>query len=143
MGINTPILDAGATSSRKDNDQLYIKRAGQIPPASYQEVVDGVVVTIDQTPERVGQFVYFRPFDRPGYDPRVTMYVVVEVPGLSGLHWRQVVHEPTFTNPYAGVSYNQMNNVPGFYRQTMTHLFRLSWAGGEIIRTELTPPIVF
>lgn len=114
MGINTPIIDAGGTSSRKDNDQLYIRRAGRIPPQSYQEIVDGNVVTIDQTPQRVGQFVYFRPFDRFGYDPRVTMYVVVEVPGLPGLHWKEVVHEPVFTDPFAGRPSNPMNDVPGF-----------------------------
>ena len=112
MAIETSIIDSGPTSRREDNKQLYIKRVGAIPPNSYTQLVDGIAVTITQTPEIVGQFVYYRPFNRPTYDRRVTMYVVIDIPG-EGLQWKEVVHEAVFTNLNTGQEWDPLYLLPG------------------------------
>lgn len=113
MAVENPIVDSGPTSPRKTNKQLYMKRVGAIPPASYPAIDDdGFLAVFTQPAERVGQFVYYRPVDRPSYDRRVTMYVVVDVSG-EGLQWKPVAHEFNFIDSNTGQPWDPLSFLPG------------------------------
>ena len=113
MSINNPIIDSGPTSGRRVNYQLYIEQVSAVPPESFRVRGDnGVFDTVDQTPQRLGQFVHYRDPYAKWWDKTTTMYVVVEVNGV--LEWKRVVHEAVFIDTVTGDPWDPLVGLPGY-----------------------------
>lgn len=119
MAINKPIFDAGASSARKDNKQLFAKVVPVVPPGTYFSAPiteDGQRVTTTLTADRIGQFVVY--LDPANLRGGIVMYVVVDVLNGEGagadLQWKQVVREPDFIDSRTGRPWDPMVGTGGY-----------------------------
>lgn len=118
MAINSPIFDAGASSPRRENKQLYVNVVPVIPPGTYFSGPidpDGNRVTTTLTAERVGQFVCYQ--DPSNLRGGIVMYVVIDMLDGQGqesdLQWKRVVREPDFTDSRTGQVWDPMFSTSG------------------------------
>ena len=113
MAINHPVLDAGPSSPRGRNKQLFIEEAGAIPPESYRTIDDEKNVTnVDQTPKRLGQFCHYRGGSGLSRRSSTTMYVVVEINGV--LEWKEVRSELRLYDSATGEPWDPLAQLPGY-----------------------------
>lgn len=85
MAISSSRIVAGATQTRADAKETYARITNTIPPASRITVNPdtGLLVSIDQAPEREGQVLVYNAQNE------TTMYVVVDISGT--LTWKRCV----------------------------------------------------
>ena len=87
MTVSRPIIVA-PSQTRKEVRMVVGRITSTEPPNSRTTVVDGATVVIDQSPEREGQMLFYRP---PNSGQNVIMYVVVDYDGQGTLQWAPVV----------------------------------------------------
>ena len=112
MSLQFSVIAGAPVTTRADTKTVVGVLTDTVPPDPSYSVVDGVLTTVDQYPEREGQMIFYR----NGSELFVTMYVAVIVDYVGDdqvlLDWKEVQNWGLITDPRTGL---KKDPLLGFY----------------------------
>ena len=111
MTVSKPIIVA-PTKTRNNTRMVVGTITGTEPPAARQYILDGQVTFVDQSPDREGQIIFYRPPNSGGI---VIMYVVVNRDGQGALSWAPVVPNIPPIDPRTGKTKDPLYDFYGIH----------------------------
>lgn len=100
MAISTPIISGLSTVTREQVETVIVENTNTIPPEPRVTVVNGVLTSISQSPEREGQMLVYVDTSDP-LNRIASMYVVVLIG--TELSWKIVSNWGVVTDPRTGL----------------------------------------